>query len=415
MPTLYFYPILESEDLVPKNLHQRLDETKDYVLYIHIPYCRRHCTFCPFHTKVTSVNDKSLGEYVNCLIEEMKMICGSRRPKVRSLYYGGGSPSILDIDLFRKLHACVCDVFDISDAEITFEGELLTLMKEGYLSALESLNINRISFGIQTFDDRLRRMFNMDLTASEVSELVRKMIREKSFRVNVDMMYGLPYQTYEGLKSDIVKVTDLGIDSVDYYRLHPYAMPKRQLGDWIDRANNSKIEYLNIIETEMERARFKNLFDQVFTKDDYVSDYNRLMWIDCIDIIGIGASARGCIDGISYMNEPNIESYLEKIHHMDIPLQKASKQKDLLERIRVFSPKKFYIDKELLIEKQLTVKNWMSSGWIEESNGSYLLTSLGKRFVDHMVIDLLPTDQYILVQAAENILKKESGTRTGGF
>lgn len=419
-PTIYFYPLLDSNIKIKNNIYNEIDLNKNNLLYIHIPYCLSHCLFCPFHTKVIKNLDEEINKYVDVLIKELEMIYKSinKKIKIGAIYYGGGSPSVLSIENLYKLHNKILGLFELDNVEITFEGELRTLSNKEYLKFLNELNIHRISFGVQTFNDKLRKDFNIMYDSSKAKELINIIQENTNLHINVDMMYGLPNQTIKELENDINEICSLNITSIDYYRLHYYSLPKNLKGSWIEYADQNRNNYLKFLINNLENNNFINVLDQVFSKDG-LSKYNNMMWKQECNMIGIGTSARSYINGTSFMNTTNINKYFDDITNNKFSIQSISDKVSILERLRVFSPKTFFISNDLIQNSSLSYKQlineWETKGWLNKSNTGYKVTFEGKLQVDNMVIKSMSSYQKTLVENAEKNLALLNNSKTGSF
>lgn len=419
--TIYFYPLLNDvliDNVDSSELFRAEKDDEDALLYVHIPYCKSHCKFCPFNTKVCS-KDSEIDKYIDALITEIELLPeGLTGLKIGSFYYGGGSPSILSIKNIDRLHKAIEKKFDISKAEITFEGELRTLADEEKLDYLKSINVSRLSFGFQTFDDEIRKNFNIQFTSEEALKLVYKIVSKNLFKINVDMMYGLPNQDIGHLKNDIARLSSMPIQSIDYYRLHPYSLPESMKGAWIDKANENKSSFVKLIIESLDEKGFKNVCDQVFSKEG-LSKYSQLMWGKENRMIGLGASSRGFSNGYSYMNCSTIDRYMKAINNKKMPIEKISDKRNSAERQRVFAPKFFEIPKGYIVNADTryedVISKWLERGWIEDVEEKYIVTEKGKLYIDGMVIEGMPEPQYNLANGIENKISTIKILRTGRF
>jgi len=345
----------------------------------------------------------------------------SEFPNLLSVYYGGGSPSVLKPNDILRIHELINDKFDIKNAEISFEGELRTLSKDSILSIMRDINVNRISLGLQTFDDKLRKMFNIPFASLEASEMIYKLKNSGVDELNIDMMYGLPGHGVENLANDIDRLVKLEVDSVDYYRLHPYSLPFSQRGDWSKYADNQKANFITEIIERFQLAGYDNVCDQIYSKMG-LSKYSQLMWGNASttsgsNMIGLGASSRGYINGRSYMNIATIKEYIEKINQNKLPIEKVSKQCGNIERNFIFSPKYLHIPSEFTKYdkfKQVIVQ-WMKDGLVYFDNGYFSLTNSGRLQVDNMIIDAMSDSQYKLATGIERKISNIENLRTGRF
>ncbi len=161
------------------------------MIYVHVPFCHRKCTYCAFFSKVESAKWK-VESYVDALLAEMAQRKEEQAHPIKTVYFGGGTPSILPIEQMERivegLHRC----FDLSQMEeMTLEANPEDLTPE-YLSALRELGFNRLSIGVQSLDDRVLRMLNRRHTAAQAIAAVEAARTAGFYNISVDFIFGLP-------------------------------------------------------------------------------------------------------------------------------------------------------------------------------------------------------------------------------
>ncbi|MBO7101409.1 MAG: radical SAM family heme chaperone HemW [Bacteroidales bacterium] len=160
------------------------------MIYIHVPFCHRKCTYCAFYSVRSS--EFRVRSYVDALLREMEERKGEQAHPIRTVYFGGGTPSILPIDqlgrIVEGLHRC----FDLSQVEeMTLEANPEDLNID-YLKGLRTLGFNRLSIGVQSLDDRVLRMLNRRHTAQQALDAVANAHAAGFENISVDFIYGLP-------------------------------------------------------------------------------------------------------------------------------------------------------------------------------------------------------------------------------
>ena len=184
------------------------------MIYIHVPFCERKCNYCAFNSKIGGELEKNF--YVEALIEEINF--RGDGSKVETIYFGGGTPAALTLAQLEKILDAVNKNFRVdAQAEITIEANPGTVDKN-YLRGLKDLGFNRLSLGVQSFDDALLKILGRihdSRTAIETIALA------KNFFVNVslDLMYGLPNQTLNQLRCDLDRVKNFDVQHVSIYGL----------------------------------------------------------------------------------------------------------------------------------------------------------------------------------------------------
>lgn len=186
-------------------------------IYIHIPFCKRRCIYCDFFS--TTQSEKK-SDYVQALCQELEMrkdYLGEE--KIETIYMGGGTPSQLTEEELNEIFNCIYKVYHVvTDAEITLEANPDDLTPE-YVSMLRRLPINRLSMGIQTFQEETLKLLHRRHTARQATEAFNR-CREAGFRnISIDLMYGLPGETMEMWKSDLQQAIHMRPEHISAYHL----------------------------------------------------------------------------------------------------------------------------------------------------------------------------------------------------
>lgn len=438
--TYYFYPLLKNMPDTDEIAHFKgalmsaADIDTESLLYIHIPFCNDLCKFCPFHVKI-SQSDDIHNQYVRSLIREMRHV--SALPyihgrKFKAVYFGGGSPSVLSVELLAEVFSAMRKYFDIEpDAEITFEGEPRGLSNSRLLDYLESQGVNRISFGLQTFVDEVRQMFNIAATLDDVDKAVNG-VRSRGFQeLNVDMMYDLPGQTLENLEFDLKRLREYDFDSVDYYNLHYYAFPKKMRMD-MDAGTlpgkPSQMMHFSLFErinSYMADIGYHNVADQIYSKEPRLSEYFRVLWgggsgAYQTETVAIGASARGYLRGWSYMNKANTGEYIRTLDS-DFPelIEKVSDRLAVeANRGEVYFLKFFDLDLNcypLGDRARELVNRWRQYGYVDVKSDHIYVSDYGKKWINNMMLDMFEDRQRELASESLVRLIDVNRTRTGTF
>jgi len=268
--------------------------------YIHIPFCKSKCKYCSF---VSFTDTEYIEKYVNALLKEIDY--NYKTELLKTLYFGGGTPSLLPIQFINK----IIERFTIDNkTEITYEINPDDA-NFNYLKELKNLGINRLSFGVQTFDDKILNLIGRRHNSEQVFQAIEN-AKEAGFEhISVDLIYGLPEQTLESLEKDLKIINNLDIPHVSTYGLkiekpsfyyyHPVSVPDSDMqADMYILIN----EYLN--KTVLYRYEISN-----FSKKGYESKHNLNYW-DNNEYYGLGVSAHGYENGIRYSNTENMAEYI---------------------------------------------------------------------------------------------------------
>ncbi|MGM8361596.1 radical SAM family heme chaperone HemW [Flavobacterium sp. ARAG 55.4] len=295
-------------------------------IYIHIPFCKQACHYCDFHF---STSMKKKNEMVLALAKEIQMrknelLDCARSDKdelIETIYFGGGTPSRLQIEDLRLLMDSIYENYTVCDTpEITLEANPDDLTEE-YLVALKQLGINRLSIGIQSFYEEDLKMMNRAHNAAEAKKCL-ELATQYFDNISLDLIYGIPGMSNEKWLQNIETALGFGIPHISSYALT--VEPKTALNKLI---KNGKIDepkdevasehFMLLVET-LERNGFVHYELSNFGKPDYFSKNNSAYWLGK-KYIGIGPSAHS-YDGISRSwNIANNSLYIKSILENQLP------------------------------------------------------------------------------------------------
>lgn len=291
-------------------------------IYIHIPFCKQKCYYCDFYSVAWMV-DKS--EVLNCIFKEIEMQQNYLKDEIiESIYIGGGTPSILKIRQLENILNQIRNFYKLSDSiEITIEVNPDDLDLP-YLMKLVDLQINRISIGIQSFNDDHLKYMHRRHTEEQATEAVYY-ARKAGFRnISIDLIYGLPGMTLEQWEENLNKALALAPDHISAY--HLTIEPKTIFG------RRNKRGTLNPIDEEDSLAQYKLLIKKFkdagyeqyeisnFAKEGRISRHNSNYWKDR-KYLGIGPSAHS-YDHISRQwNIASITRYVDSIKKGILPIK----------------------------------------------------------------------------------------------
>ena len=292
-------------------------------IYLHIPFCKQRCCYCDFFSS-TGNEKKSLYVEVLCHeIEERKNYLEEKR--LNTIYFGGGTPSLLSAEEFMQIFSTINDCFEIADdAEITLEANPDDLT-ETYLSQLRPLPFNRVSIGIQSFkDDDLKRLNRRH--SSEQAITAVKRCRENGFEnISIDLMYGLPGQTEADWRYNIDTAVALNPEHISAYSLTYEEGTKlfKQLKSGSIKATDDEtglLFYQTLID-KLEEAGYIHYEISNFAKQGFISRHNSSYWKN-IPYIGVGAAAHSYNGTSRQWNIASIEGYfsgnrLDEVEQLD--------------------------------------------------------------------------------------------------
>jgi len=186
-------------------------------IYIHIPFCKRRCTYCDFYTEVAP---QFIPNLIDSIVKELHIRKDYLQNElINTIYFGGGTPSILKSEEFNQIFTTIFELFSVNiNAEITFEANPDDLSID-YLNSIKNLPFNRISIGIQSFDNKDLKHINRRHTGDEAIKAVKNAQQVGFTNLSIDLIYGLPFQTLESWKEQLDKALNLNIQHISSYGL----------------------------------------------------------------------------------------------------------------------------------------------------------------------------------------------------
>ena len=284
------------------------NETK--AAYVHIPFCSHICYYCDF-AKVL-MTGQPVEAYIDELLKEYDSYDIS---SLKTLYIGGGTPSVLPADQLEKLLTHLTKNLDLEELEeFTVEANPSDLTDE-VLTVLAQSPVNRISLGVQSFDDKLLKKIGRTHTEAQVYSSIERLRAAGFENITIDLIYGLPNQTMEMVERDVQKFLALDLPHVALYSLiledHTVFMNRQRRGRLrlpSDDRNADMYEY--IIETLTAKG-YSHYEVSNFGKIGYESKHNMTYW-DNAEYYGVGAGASGYLEGIRYKNHGPVHHYLRE-------------------------------------------------------------------------------------------------------
>lgn len=289
---------------------------KEIGLYIHIPFCKQKCYYCDFCSYPSKLNLQY--EYVNSLIKELKNLNNKDEYLIKTIYIGGGTPSIINEENIEKIILEIKNNFSIcKEAEITIEVNPGTVTEEKLKKYIE-LGINRISIGLQSSNNMILKEIGR-IHNYEEFEQTYDLARKTGFKnINIDLMIGLPNQTINDVNNTLKDIINKQPEHISVYSLII------EEGTVIDKKIKNK-ELLPIDEN-IERKMYWNVKEILeqnyymqyeisnFAKPFYESKHNSDCWKQK-EYIGLGIAAHSYINNVRYSNTINIEEYIKNIQN----------------------------------------------------------------------------------------------------
>ena len=310
-------------------------------VYIHIPFCDSICSYCDFCKFLK--NDEWIYKYLDALNNEIKT--KYKGEVINTIYIGGGTPSCLNIDELNKLFEIIKTLNKSNDLEFTFECNIENITEEK-LKILYNSGVNRLSIGVQTFNDKFLKYLNRNHNKQMIKDKIR-LAKEIGFNnINIDLIYALKNQTINDLKEDLKEFLDLDISHISTYSLIIEPHTKLYINNESNIDDNLDYEMYNTIINILGNNNYKHYEISNFAKEGYESKHNLTYWNNN-EYYGFGAGASGYIDNIRYDNTRSINEYLKGNYVFD--KHKLAKEENIenefilgLRKIEGINKKDFY-------------------------------------------------------------------------
>ncbi|WP_117879602.1 radical SAM family heme chaperone HemW [Aureibaculum luteum] len=259
-------------------------------IYIHIPFCKQACHYCDFHFS-TSLQRKE--EMIQALAKELVLRKKELNEEVETIYFGGGTPSLLSTVELQYLIDTVYENYTVIDnPEITLEANPDDLTNEK-IKELAVSPVNRLSIGIQSFFEEDLKIMNRSHNSEQAKKCLEEATRHFD-NITVDLIYGIPNMSKERWKENLQTVFDFGINHISSYALT--VEPKTALASFIrngkypDVSEELALEHFNILVAATEKHGFINYEVSNFGKPNYFSKHNTSYWLGK-SYLGFGPSA----------------------------------------------------------------------------------------------------------------------------
>ena len=270
-------------------------------VYIHIPFCEKKCNYCSF-CSFDLIKKKDI--YLEALLKEVKYLY--KNELLKTLYFGGGTPSLLEVDEIKKIINC----FNLDNkTEITLELNPHNVSFEK-LKQLKKIGINRLSIGVQNFNDEILKKIGRTHNSAEIFETLKNIELAGFDNFSIDLMYGLPNQTLDNWKKTLDIALETKAKHISLYGL------KIEDGTYFARNLPKNLptqdEQAQMYEFAIEKLSKKFThyeFSNFALNEDYFSKHNSAYWM-CENYYGFGLSASGYIDNKRYTNTFNFIDYI---------------------------------------------------------------------------------------------------------
>ena len=331
-------------------------------LYIHIPFCDRICNYCDF-TAFQGANSK-IKEYVEALKKEIEFK-GNKNFSIDSIFIGGGTPSFIDGKYIFEILEKVKENFIVLDnIEISIETNPKTF-DEKKLEYYKSAKINRVSIGVQSFNDKILKELGRNHNSKEALESI-ELVKKFGFDINLDLIFGYQSQTIEDILYDLEMVKNINPEHISYYALIIEEKTKfkalQNAGklDFLDEETERKMYHL-IVE-KLEEMGLNQYEVSNFAKVGKESVHNKKYW-NCKEYLGLGISAHSYLNDERFSNTVNLAKYIKELQNRNIPV-------DFREKLDMPTKKFEYIIMNMRLKEGFLISDYnrlFESDFLEEN------------------------------------------------
>ena len=369
-------------------MRMEIRNMKELGIYVHIPFCKRKCAYCDFIS--FSGKARLIEKYVEALKREINKCKISKEDyMVKTIYFGGGTPSFIESKYIVEILEAIKEKFNISkNAEITIEINPGTVTEEKLKDYYE-VGINRISFGLQSTNSQLLKLVGRIHSYSSFLEGYN-LARKTGFKnINVDLMIGLPVQTLKDVQKDLSRIIELNPEHVSVYSLIV------EEGTRIEEKIKNKELYLPSeklerkmyweVKKKLEEAGYIHYEISNFAKAGYESKHNLSCW-NQEEYLGFGLAAHSYFNNVRYSNTDDFEEYFDWPENSKIIHERQTdedKQKEFMllglrkiEGVAISDFKNKFIENPIYLYRE-TLNKLVTQGLIEVDIDSIKLTNRG--------------------------------------
>lgn len=358
-------------------------------LYVHIPFCPQLCDYCAFYSE--KLRPGIVDRFIQCLLREIQLVSEKYNLQPHTLFFGGGTPSALSVSQFATLFEGMHKILNFNDLqEFTVEMNPATVSREK-ATLLKQQGVNRISMGVQGFDDQTLKMLNRVHNAAQIQKSY-DILREVGFdNVNLDLMFGLPTQTAEHWVWTLNQAMALKPDHLSCYCL----TYEEDTVFWQKRA---KGEYVPSEKLEVEL--FEHTWDltsgagyQCYEISNYALPgreclHNLAYWEGC-DFAAFGPSACGTLGSLRFQNISNTDEYCRRIENNESLLEFSEfldSSLRLKEQLMFGMRTQRGVDRALVAPWDAELQPFVEARLIESSGDRIRLTRAGRLMADEVAM-----------------------------
>lgn len=369
-------------------------------IYLHIPFCEHKCGYCDFYS---ITNRQQQAEFVKALLIEMELTVQkfSIEQTFDTVYFGGGTPSLLEADQLKTILDFLTQNFNLApNCEITLEMNPGATEREK-LPIFKSLGINRLSIGIQSFNDQELRFLERIHSARQAIEAFEAARQAGFNNIGLDLIFALPNQTLESWQSSLQQAVDLNPEHISAYNLSyepntPFykRVQKKQI---TPAAEEHELDFFNFTHQFLTEHGYHHYEVSNFARSRrFISRHNYKYWLH-VPYLGFGPSAHSYWNGLRWGNKSSLNNYLQQLNQGALPqdfceaLDEQTKEfEHIFLRLRTYDGLDLN-DFEMIFERSFLdsyrkiVNNLIDSGLAELTDTRFCLTQQGMALCDEIL------------------------------
>lgn len=352
------------------------------MIYVHIPFCTRKCFYCGF----VSVNNKNLWEkYFNCLWKE---IAKRKNDKlVTSIYFGGGTPSIVDFDYIKKTLQCIKSNYNVSNnAEITMEANP-TVEFVNKIEFYKEIGINRISFGVQSLNEKYIQKLGRLQCKNDVLYCI-KHTKQHINNVSADLLIGLENQTEKDIIEDIKILYNVGVKHFSVYMLmieeNTTLFKMVEQKQYFPLSDENSVKLYQSVFKYLKSLNFVRYEISNFGCEGYFSKHNLGYW-QMKNYLGFGTAAHSFENNKRYFNSEDIVEYIDnnKISEEILTPEQITEETIMLGLRTCFGVK------ESLIKNKTQLNNLIKLGFVERKDENIVINDNHFNIANQIILKLI--------------------------
>lgn len=424
-PPLGKLPTQAQDDLLPVRGHL---EDGAAAAYFHVPFCRSRCTFCHWVVSTGAGDDEKL-RYLEAMEQEMvlhKRRLGLDRIPVRSVLVGGGTPTLLSPALLERFLASIHRHFDLSRCrQFSYEPEPRTVLGEQgeeRLRILREHGVQRLSMGVQSFDDAVLKKLGRTHSAAEAREAIRRIVEAGFGSVSIDLIYGLPGQTMESWADTMLQAVASGAHAWQLYRLRvlPHGdLPGRIVDDYRREPSRfpevADVLLLKSMGIQLSQAHgFDEHYTRIFARSpEHISTYLHDVNARLSDAVSVGVSSWSNYGRVFLNNTSDADQYYKWVAAGRIPYDRGllRTDDDEMRRSLILPLKNDRVDRNRFRERTGAdldavfggpLQRLKERGMVEDWDGGVALTRRGRFCADEVAM-LFYAPQYVPARSLESV------------